>query len=195
MQPPGYGVVTFIMVTPWWQYCDMSSTRNTVTNGVNTVNIVTNTVNTVTRCHHCCQRRPKWPEHRIFVSNYPGNMWAIASYLQRVMKLGRMEAFVRVQNMEFFILEDHRHFAPFKPYKDYRMDQSSWRWRLCIKQRQLKKVMAFGLVPKCMHALTLVYEIRLYWCVQCCIRKVPSLTKRSREWKLGLKFPFKARII
>ena len=35
-----------------------------------------------------------------------------------VMKLGRMEAFVRVQNMEFFILEDHRHFAPFKSYKD-----------------------------------------------------------------------------
>ena len=34
------------------------------------------------------------------------------------MKLGRMEAFVRVQNMEFFILEDHRHFAPFKSYKD-----------------------------------------------------------------------------
>ena len=67
-----------------------------------------------------------------------------------VMKLGRMEAFVRVQNMEFFILEDHRHFAPFKPYKDYRMDQSSWRWRLCIKQRHLKKVMAFGFKPKCM---------------------------------------------
>ena len=101
-----------------------------------------------------------------------------------VMKLGRMEAFVRLQNMEFFILEDHRHFAPFKPYKDYRMDQSSWRWRLCIKQRQLKKVMAFGLVPKCMHALTLVYEIRLYLCVQCC-RKVPSLTKRSRNGGWG----------
>ena len=112
----------------------MSSTLNTVTNAVTTV--------TTDYCHQychychqychyrhqychyrhymppCCQRRPKWVEHRIFVSNYPGNIRSIASYLQRVVKLGRMEAFVRVQNMEFFILEDHRHFAPFKSYKD-----------------------------------------------------------------------------
>ena len=32
----------------------------------------------------------------------------------------------------------------------YGMDQSSLRWRLCIKQRHLKKVMAFGFKPKCM---------------------------------------------
>ena len=81
------------------------------------------------------------------------------------MKLGRMEAFVRVQNMEFFILEDHRHFAPFKSYKDC----MEWinQARDYVKGKNQRKLWHLNLNQ---NVWSHFHEIRLYIKLVCAVK-------------------------
>ena len=98
------------------------------------------------------------------------------------MKLGRMEAFVRVQNMEVFILEDHRHFAPFKSYKDC----MEWinQARDYVKGKNQRKLWYLNLNQ---NVWSHFHEIRLYIKLVCAVKECAELDQEEQGMEAGVK--------